>query len=62
MIGVRSSAEDFSSSLCVQTNSEVHSASYPTGTGGPLPGVKRSQGVTLTTHPHLVSRSRMSTI
>jgi hypothetical protein len=25
------------------------------------PGVKRGRGVTLTTHPHLVPRSRMST-
>jgi hypothetical protein len=30
------------------------------GTGGPSPGVKRGRGVTLTTHPHLVSRSIMS--
>jgi len=29
-------------------------------TGGPFPGAKRSWGVTLTTHPHLVTRSRMS--
>jgi hypothetical protein len=28
--------------------------------GGPFPGVKRGRGVTLTTHPHLVQRSRMS--
>jgi hypothetical protein len=27
--------------------------------GGPLPGVKRIRGVMLTTHPHLVLRSRM---
>jgi hypothetical protein len=30
------------------------------GTGGFSPGVKRGWGVTLTTHPHLVPRSRMS--
>jgi len=30
------------------------------GTGGPFPGAKRGRGVTLTTHPHLVPRSRMS--
>jgi hypothetical protein len=46
--------------LCVQTSSEVHPASYPMGTGGPFPGAKRDRGVTLTTHPHLLSRSRMS--
>jgi hypothetical protein len=34
--GVWSQAEakDFSSSLCVQTSSEAHPASYPMGTGG----------------------------
>jgi hypothetical protein len=53
-------AEDFSSSPCVQTGSEAHPASYPMGTGGSFPGVKRGQGVTLTTHPHLVPRLRMS--
>jgi hypothetical protein len=39
-IGVRSSAgaEDFSSSLCVQTGSEAHPASCTMGTGGPFPG------------------------
>jgi hypothetical protein len=60
--GVRSPAEakDFSSSLCAQTCSEAHPASYQMGTGGPFQGVNRGRGVTLTTHPHLVSRSRMS--
>jgi hypothetical protein len=60
--GVRSptEAKDFSSSLRVQSSSEAHPASYPMGTGGPFPGVKRGPGVTLTTHPHLVPRSRMS--
>jgi hypothetical protein len=29
------------------------------GNGGPFPGVKRSRGVTLTTHPHLVPGSKM---
>jgi hypothetical protein len=33
-------AEDFSSSLCVQTSSGAHPASYPMGTGGPFPGGK----------------------
>jgi hypothetical protein len=52
--------KDFSSSLSVQTTSEAHQAFYPMGTGGPFPGVKRDWEVTLTTHPHLVPRSRMS--
>jgi hypothetical protein len=61
-IGVRSSAreKDFSSNLCVQTGSEARPASCPKGTGGPFPGAKRGRGVTLTTHPHLMPRSRMS--
>jgi hypothetical protein len=60
--GIRSPAEakDFSSSLCVQTSSEAYPASYPMGTGGPFPGIKRGVGVTLTTHPHLVPGSIMS--
>jgi hypothetical protein len=59
-IGVRSSAgaKNFSCSLCVQTGSEAHPASCTMGTGGPSPGAKRGLGVTLTTHPHLVPRSR----
>jgi hypothetical protein len=36
---------------CVQTTSEAHPASYPMGTEGPFPGVKRGRSVTLTTHP-----------
>jgi hypothetical protein len=61
-VGVRSSAgaKDFLSNLCVQTGSEAHPASCTMGTGGPFPGAKRGRGVTLTTHPHLVPRSRMS--
>jgi hypothetical protein len=56
-IGVRSPAgvKDFSSNLCVQTGSEAHPAS-----GVLSPGLKRGRGVTLTTPPHLVPRSRMS--
>jgi hypothetical protein len=50
----------FPSSLCVQTCSEAHPAFCTMGTGGPFPGVRRGPGVTLTTHPHLVPRSRMS--
>jgi hypothetical protein len=62
VIGVRSPAgtKDFSSNLCVQTISEAHPSSCTMGTGGPFPGAKRSWGMTLTTHPHLVPRSRMS--
>jgi hypothetical protein len=62
MTGVRSSAKatDFSSSFCVQTGSEAHPASCTMGTGGPFDGVKRGRGVKLTTHPHLVPKSRNS--
>jgi hypothetical protein len=62
-IGVRSPAraKDFPSSLCVQTGSGAHPASCTMGTGGPFPGGKSAAGaVTLTTHPHLVPRSRIS--
>jgi hypothetical protein len=60
--GVRSpaGAKDFSSNLCVQTGSEAHPVSCTMGTGGPFPGAKHGRGVTLTTHPLLVPRSRMS--
>jgi hypothetical protein len=45
-IGVRSpaGAEDFSSSLCVQTVSGAHPASCIMGTGGPFPGGKARPG------------------
>jgi hypothetical protein len=61
-IGVRSpvGAKDFSSNLCVQTSSEAHPASCAMGTGGPFPGAKSGRGVTLTTHPLLMARPRMS--
>jgi hypothetical protein len=41
-IGVRSPAEakDFFSSLCVQTSSGAHPASYPVGTRDPFSGSK----------------------
>jgi hypothetical protein len=45
--------------VCVQTSSEAHPASCTMGIGGPFRGTKRGRGVTLTTHPHLVPRSRM---
>jgi hypothetical protein len=44
----------------VQNSSDTHPPSYPMGTVGPFPGVKRVRGVTLTTYPRLVPRSRMS--
>jgi hypothetical protein len=50
----------FSSNLCVQTGTGAHLSSCTMGTGGSFPVVKGDRGVTLTTHPHLVSRSRMS--
>jgi hypothetical protein len=37
-------AEDFSSSLCVQTGSGAHPASCPVGTWGPFPGGKAWTG------------------
>jgi hypothetical protein len=55
----RQRQEDFSSSLCVQTSSGTHPPSCTMGIGGPFPGAKRGRGMTLTTHPHLVPRSRM---
>jgi hypothetical protein len=45
--------------VCVRTSSEANPASCPMGTGGSFPGVKRGRSVTLTTHPHLLPRSRM---
>jgi hypothetical protein len=50
----------FSSILCAQTASGVHPAFYSLGTGGLFPGIKRGRIVTLTTHSHLVRKSRMS--
>jgi hypothetical protein len=59
--GVRSPAEtDFSSRPCVQTSSGAHPASCPMGAGGRFPGLECYLGVTLTTHTHLVLRSRIS--
>jgi hypothetical protein len=37
-------AEDFSSSLCVQTGSGAHPASCTMGAGGPFPGGKSAAG------------------
>jgi hypothetical protein len=46
--------------LCVQNGSDAHPAFCTMGAGGPFPGAKRGRSVTLTIHPHLVPRSRMS--
>jgi hypothetical protein len=43
----------------VQIGSGAHAASYTMGTGGSSPGRQSGRGVTLTTHLHLVPRSRM---
>jgi hypothetical protein len=61
-IGVRSpaGAEDFSSSLGVQTGSGAHPAACPMGTGVLSPGVKARPGRDADNSPHLVPRSRMS--
>jgi hypothetical protein len=61
-IEVRSPAEakDISSNLCVQTGSEAHPASCTMVPGVLSPEAKRGRGLTLTTHPHLLPRSRMS--
>jgi hypothetical protein len=56
----RQRRKNFSSSLCVHTSSGAHPASCTIGTAGLFPGLKRGRGVTLTTDPYLVPRSRMS--
>jgi hypothetical protein len=53
-------AKDFSSSLCVQTISGAHPASYPMGIGGPFPGGKTRLGCGADDSPPLVPRSWMS--
>jgi hypothetical protein len=52
--------QDFSSNLCVQIGCGAHPVSCTMGTGVLSPGLKRGRGVTLTTQPHLVPKSRMS--
>jgi hypothetical protein len=58
-IGVRSpaGAKDFSSNLCVQTDSGAHSASCTVGTVGPFPGAKARPGRDADHSPYLVPRS-----
>jgi hypothetical protein len=51
---------NFFFNLCVQSGSGGHPAPYPVSTGRPFSRVKRGRGVSLTTHPHLGPRSRMS--
>jgi hypothetical protein len=53
-------AKGFSSSLCVQTGSGAHPASFTMGTGGPFPGDKARPGRDADHSPHLVPRSSMS--
>jgi hypothetical protein len=50
-------AEDFSSSLCVQTGYGTLPASCTMGTGGPFPGGKARSGRDADHSPHLVPRS-----
>jgi hypothetical protein len=57
---ISAGAKDFSSSLCIQPGSGAHPASYPVSTRVLSLGARHSQGMMLTTHPHLVLRSRMS--
>jgi hypothetical protein len=61
-IEVRSPAEarDFSFNLCVHTGSGANRASVQWVPGVLCPELNRRRGVTLTTHPLLVPRSRMS--
>jgi hypothetical protein len=61
-IGVRSSAEaeDFSSSLCVQTGCGAQPASYQMSAGGPFPGGKERPGRDADHSPYIVLRLRIS--
>jgi hypothetical protein len=56
----RQRQNDLLSNLCVQTGSGAYPASCTVGTRVLSPGLNCGRGVTLTTHPHLVPRSRMS--
>jgi hypothetical protein len=51
-------AGNFSLHHRVQNGSGAHPASYPVGTGVSFPGSKAARGVKLTTHLHLVPRSK----
>jgi hypothetical protein len=52
-------AEQFSLRHSVQTLSGIHPVFYPMGTGDSSPVCRAAGGVKLTTHLHLVPRSRM---
>jgi hypothetical protein len=52
-------AEDFSSSVCVQSGYGAHPASWPMGTGGPFLGDKARPGRDADHLPNVVSRTRM---
>jgi hypothetical protein len=56
----RQRRKNFSSSLCVQTGSVPTQPPVQRVPGFFSPRIKRGRGVTLTTNPHLVSRSWMS--
>jgi hypothetical protein len=53
------SVQDFFLLHIVQTVSEAHPASYPMGYLGLFPWGQSGRGVKLSTHLHLVPRSRM---
>jgi hypothetical protein len=55
-VGTRNFSPHYS---CFHTGSGAHPASYPVGTSGAFPGDKSGRSVKLTTHLHLVTRSRM---
>jgi hypothetical protein len=57
---IHNRGKSFSFSLCVQTSSEAHPASYPIGTMGTFPGCKAQLERDADHSPHLVPRSRMS--
>jgi hypothetical protein len=56
----RQRQKDSSSSLCVQTGSGGHLASYTMGIGGPFSGAKVRPGHDADHSPHQMLRSRMS--
>jgi hypothetical protein len=60
MFDPRQARKDFSSSLCVQTGSGVHSASCTMGTGGSFPAAKARPGRDADHSSLLVPRSRIS--
>jgi hypothetical protein len=57
-VRVPAGAGNFSLHHRVQTSSGVHLTSFAMGTRSPFPGSKAAGGVKLTTHLHLVPRSK----